>query len=99
MMAAERAQGWTCAGWVGGADGTSVAEHSPRELICECVPALNPLVLVLQAIKPVLQAFTLGIDAQNHSTCRRGQRDRGDSVTLLPSCVWTVPGFQHTLPT
>lgn len=48
--------------------GQSVAEYSPWELIGECMPTLNPLVLVLQAVKPVLQALTLGIDAQNHST-------------------------------
>lgn len=50
--------------------GGSVAEHGPRELVGECVPALYPLVLVLQAVKPVLQALSLGIDAQNHATCR-----------------------------
>lgn len=38
------------------------------------MPALDPLVLVLQAVKPVLQALALGIDAQNHTTCRRGAR-------------------------
>lgn len=48
--------------------GQSIAEYSPWELIGECVPALNPLVLVLQAVKPVLQALPLGIDAQNHTT-------------------------------
>lgn len=48
--------------------GQSVAEYSPWELIGERVPTLNPLVLVLQTVKPVLQALTLGIDAQNHPT-------------------------------
>lgn len=42
--------------------GQSVAEHSPREFVGECVPALYPLVLVLQAVKPVLQTLTLGVD-------------------------------------
>ena len=49
----------------------SVAEHSPWELAGEHVPALDALVLVLQAVKPVLQALPLGVDAQNHTTCRR----------------------------
>lgn len=48
--------------------GQSVAEHSPREFVGQCVPAFNPLVLVLQTVKPVLQALALGIDAQNHTT-------------------------------
>lgn len=48
--------------------GQSVAEHSPWELIGERVPTLDPLVLVLQAVKPMLQALPLRIDAQNHST-------------------------------
>lgn len=48
--------------------GQSVAEYSPWELIGERVPTLNPLVLVLQAVKPVLQALALGVDAQNHTT-------------------------------
>jgi hypothetical protein len=38
------------------------------------VPALNPLVLVLQAVKPVLQALAFGIDAQNHAACGSGQQ-------------------------
>lgn len=54
--------------------GQSVAEYSPWELIGERVPTLNPLVLVLQAVKPVLQALALGVDAQNHTTCGRDQR-------------------------
>ena len=53
-----------------GRRGGSVAEHGPRELVGECVPSLYPLVLVLQAVKPVLQALSLGIDAQNHAACR-----------------------------
>lgn len=57
-------------GQAAGRQGGSVAEHGPRELVGECVPALYPLVLVLQAVKPVLQALSLGIDAQNHAACR-----------------------------
>lgn len=80
--------------------GQSVAEHSPRELVGECVPTLNPLVLVLQAVKPVLQALALGIDAQNHSTYERGQRgsqgfsDLVSGLSFLPSYGWTFSGFQ-----
>lgn len=61
------------AGGGGGGSGrrASVAEHGPRELAGECVPALDALVLVLQAVKPVLQALPLGVDAQNHATCGR----------------------------
>lgn len=47
--------------------GWSVAEHSPWELVGERVPALYPLVLVFQAVKPVLQALTLSVDAQDHA--------------------------------
>lgn len=61
--------------------GGSVAEHGPRELVGERVPALDPLVLVLQAIKPVLQALALGIDAQNHAACRGEPRGSQDTVT------------------
>ena len=61
--------------------GGSVAEHGPRELVGERVPALDPLVLVLQAIKPVLQALALGIDAQNHAACRGEPRGSRDTVT------------------
>lgn len=80
--------------------GQSVAEYSPWELIGERVPTLNPLVLVLQTVKPVLQALTLGIDAQNHPTCGRDRGAAKNSVTpvsrpsLLPICVWTAPSFQ-----
>lgn len=61
------------AGGGGGGSGrrASVAERGPRELAGECVPALDALVLVLQAVKPVLQALPLGVDAQNHATCGR----------------------------
>lgn len=78
LSSSEEAQGQACAGpggggraggWAGGR-GRSVAEHGPRELVGECVPALYPLVLVLQAVKPVLQALSLGVDAQNHAACR-----------------------------
>lgn len=77
-LAAEEAQGPARAGPAEGragaaaGEGGSVAEHGPREFVGERVPALNPLVLVLQAVKPVLQALALGVDAQDHATCRRG---------------------------
>lgn len=61
--------------------GGSVAEHGPWQLVGERVPALDPLVLVLQAIKPVLQALALGIDAQNHAACRGEPRGSQDTVT------------------
>lgn len=68
--------------------GWSVAEHSPREFIGERVPALYPLILVLQAVKPVLQALALGVDAQNHTTYRRGvkgaARGRGGRSSHRP---------------
>lgn len=63
--------------------GWSVAEHSPWEFVGESVPALYPLVLVFQAVKPVLQAFTLSIDAQNHTSCRKGVKGVArDTVTF-----------------
>lgn len=52
--------------------GRSVAEHGPREFVGERVPAFDPLVFVLQAVKPMLQALALGIDAQNNTACGRG---------------------------
>lgn len=77
--------------------GRSVAEHSPREFIGERVPALYPLILVLQAVKPVLQALALGVDAQNHTTYRRGvkgaARGRGAGPPTGPS-----PGRPPPLP-
>lgn len=77
--------------------GRSVAEHSPREFIGQRVPALYPLVLVLQAVKPVLQALALGVDAQNHTTCRRGvkgaARGRGAGPPTGP-----FPGRPPRLP-
>lgn len=77
------------------AGGQSVAEHSPWELAGERVPALDPLVLVLQAVKPVLQALPLGIDAEDHTACRgRGGRGVSDHL-VLPSRTyalsWTPP--------
>lgn len=61
--------------------GQSVAEHSSRELVGERVPTLNPFVLVLQTVKPVLQALTLGVDTQNHSACGRGRGATRDSAS------------------
>lgn len=47
------------------------------------MPALDPLVLVLQAVKPVLQALALSIDAQNHASCKKGAKGgAGDMVTF-----------------
>lgn len=46
----------------------SVAEDSSWQLVGECVPALDLLVLVLQAVEPMLQPLALGIDAQHHTT-------------------------------
>lgn len=69
LVAAEEAQSQACVGPSdskgrrGGRWGRSVAEHGPREFVGERVPAFDPLVLVLQAVKPVLQALALGIDA------------------------------------
>lgn len=62
--------------------GWSVAEHSPWELVGERVPALYPLVLVFQAVKPVLQALTLSVDAQDHAACKnRAKWVAGDTAT------------------
>lgn len=87
--------------------GQSVAEYSPWELIGERVPTLNPLVLVLQTVKPVLQALALGIDAQNHPTCGRDKGAAKNSVTPvqcpgLPSCLLMCGqplASSHTLTT
>lgn len=82
MVIAEEAQGQACLGPGAGAaaaGGQSVTEHGPWELVGERVPALDPLVLVLQAVKPVLQALALGVDAQNHAACGQDSRDSVDA--------------------
>lgn len=57
--------------------GCSVAEDSPWQLVCQRVPALDFLVLVLQAVKPVLQPLAFGVDPQHDSTLRETERRCG----------------------
>lgn len=48
------------------AKGTSFVQRS-RELIGERVPAFDFLVLVFEAVEPVLQPLTVGVDPQRHA--------------------------------
>lgn len=56
-------------------------------LVQQGVPALDPLVLILQTLIPVLQPLPFGSDAQLTPTCQEGGRCAGENFFLYFKCI------------
>lgn len=59
-------------------------------LIIQSVPALNPLVLVLQTLIPVLQPLSFGSDTQLTATCQGGSEEREAGVGEQAAIVLSI---------
>lgn len=67
-----------------------VTEHWSWQFVGQCVPSLDFLVLILEAVKPVFQPFSVGINPQRNSTYQANK-------TLIPVKARFFEGRQNIL--